>query len=348
MTQTSVQPTWLDKGRIPSLDGLRAIAVSLVVFDHLLESQVSHAHPVIREVAKIASEVGVDMFFVLSGFLITTMLCREQARTKSVSLIAFYKRRALRIFPAFVAYLLFVSLLGPLARVDVPRGDWIAAITYTMNFREAPTWEVGHLWSLSIEEHFYLLWPPLLAFLDRRWAVRLLAALLLLEPLARVVILETAPARSSIVELWTPIRTDGIIAGCLLALVCRAPRGVEWLDKAARAWPLALLALIGSLAAGVVSATIDVGATPTIVAFSLATLLWTALRREPRWLTYRWLVVIGVGSYSIYLWQQAFLNPRHAWWTSPPLAIGLVILFAAFSYRVVERPFVRIKDRKAT
>ncbi len=346
MERQSIHPSWLDAGRIPSLDGLRAIAVSLVVFDHVIESKLSREHHLAHEIAKALSDVGVDTFFVLSGFLITTMLCRERDRTKGISLRAFYTRRALRIFPAFVAYLLFVAFLGIAGGVQIGRGDWLAAVTYTMNFRSSPAWEVGHLWSLSIEEHFYLLWPPLLAMMDRRLATRLMVGLLVLEPVLRLLVLGLAPSEASIVELWTPVRTDGIAAGCLLALVSRDPRGLALLDRAAEKWHLAFLALVLALVGSFVSGKVDVGVTPTVVALSLAVLLWWALRLEPRWLTGRVITTIGLGSYSIYLWQQAFLSPHVGWWTSLPLSLVLVGVAAAFSYRFIEQPFVRIKDRK--
>jgi peptidoglycan/LPS O-acetylase OafA/YrhL len=348
MPSRTEMPSWIESGRIPGLDGLRAVAVVLVIVDHIVESKISREHQVQHEIAKAASDVGVDAFFVLSGFLITTMLCRELERTSQISLRTFYRRRGLRIFPAFLAFLAFVALLAFFGQADIPRRDWLAALTYTVNFQPRPSWEVGHLWSLSIEEHFYLLWPPVLAVLDRRSAIRLLGALLVLEPLARMFVLLEWPSYAPVAELWTFVRTDGIVAGCLLALVSREPWGVRVLDRAARRWPVAAIAMMAALAAGFASGKVDVGVTPTIVALSLAVLVWRAVRVQPRWLEGRLVVTVGVGSYSIYLWQQVFLQPKVAWWTSLPLSLGLVGLAAALSYRFVEMPFVRMKDRIAT
>lgn len=348
-TEPYSAPSWLTRGRIPSLDGLRALAVTLVVVDHIVESKVGSSHLLAHEIAKAASDVGVDAFFVLSGFLITTMLCRELDHAQQISLKTFYWRRALRIMPAFLCFLAFVGALVAFGQIDVPGRDWVAALTYTMNFRARPAWEVGHLWSLSIEEHFYLLWPPLLAVLDRRWAMRMLVLLLVLEPIARLTVLVEWPARASVVELWTFVRTDGIVAGCLLALVSRESWGPRLLDRAAARWPLALVVLVLALTGSFLSGKVDVGVAPSVVALALAVLVWAAVRAEPKWLTGRAVVTLGVGSYSVYLWQQVFLSPRAAWWTSLPISLVLVGLAATISYRFVEQPFVRLKDRaKAT
>lgn len=340
-------PKFVSSGRIPALDGLRAVAVTLVVIDHIIESKTPRTNRLEHEIAKAVSDVGVDAFFVLSGFLITTMLCRELDRSSKISLRQFYFRRALRIFPAFLVFLGFVALLAGTGQLDVPRRDWLAAFTYTMNFDPQPTWEVGHLWSLSIEEHFYLLWPPLLLLMPRRTALYALVGLLVLEPLARVFVLVEWPSTYARVELWTFVRTDGIAAGCLLALMSREPWGVKVLDAAARRWPLALVALVVALVIEFVSGKLGVGVTPSVVALALAVLIWWTVRTEPRWLNGRAIVTVGVGSYSIYLWQQIFLSPKVVWWTSLPVSLVLVGLAAAASYHCIEQPFLRLKDRKA-
>lgn len=336
-------PEWLAGGRIPGLDGLRAVAVLLVVFAHTCQTHGFPGRETVPRWGKLGA-VGVDVFFVLSGFLITTLLCRERDRAGWVSLRGFYRRRILRIVPAYVAFLLFVAALQLAGRADLSGPDWLAALTYTMNFRPHPAWEVGHLWSLSIEEHFYLVWPLAFIALSPRWAVRALAVTLVAGPALRWAVLLFKPEWSAMAGEWTPTRLDAIAVGCLVALVARRPGGVARLDALARWWPAALLALLLGLVGGVVSGKFGLGVTPSVVAFSVGVLVWAAARRGPRWLELRPVVAVGVGSYSLYLWQQPFLNPRsELWWAAFPQNLAFAGLAAALSYFLVERPFIRIK-----
>jgi peptidoglycan/LPS O-acetylase OafA/YrhL len=343
-------PSWLASGRIPGLDGLRALAVGLVIFAHLsLTQHGAGANGALAHVTVKLGPLGVDVFFVLSGFLITSLLCREQARTDRISLRAFYLRRVLRIVPAYVFFLLFVAVLAASARADVSRPDWVAAGTYTMNFRPRPAWEVGHIWSLSIEEHFYLLWPPILALLTRRAATWAVIGVLAIEPALRWWILLESPAHVELTELWTVTRLDSIAAGCLLALLSRNARGFRMLDAMARSWLLALGAVVLAVAGGLFSGKFSVGIAPTVTALAIAVLVWAAIRYEPRLLETRALVAIGLGSYSLYLWQQVFLNPRRGeWWNTFPQNLVLTGVCAAISYHFIELPFMKMKNRHTT
>jgi len=137
--------------RIPSLDGVRAISITLVVMCHLANwKHISLPFPTIY------GSLGVRIFFVLSGFLITKLLLREHERTETISLRDFYIRRAYRIFPAAAVYLLVITIIywHQLRWYSIA-----ASALYVMNMQSYPPWMLGHLWSLSIEEQFYLLWP---------------------------------------------------------------------------------------------------------------------------------------------------------------------------------------------
>jgi peptidoglycan/LPS O-acetylase OafA/YrhL len=344
----SAAAPWLAPGRIPALDGLRAVAVLLVLFSH---ATLTKGFPSLGWASAIdrLGSAGVDVFFVLSGFLITSLLCRERDRSRTISLPAFYVRRVLRLLPAYLCFLGFVAILAATGKADIARGDWIAAGTYTMNFRAHPAWELGHIWSLSIEEHFYLLWPPMLALLPRRGAIGGLSAVLLLEPLVRLAVLVWSPSHASESELWTFTRLDPLAAGCLLALVSRTASGVRSLGAAARAWPAVLALLVAAMIGSMISGKFDVGVGPSLIAVTLALLVWAAIHHEPRWLQSPAMIAIGLGSYSLYLWQEVFLNPRRfEWWNQFPQNLLLAALFAVLSYRVIERPFLRVKARRAS
>ncbi len=336
-------PPWLYAGRIPSLDGLRACAVGAVVLAHAHQT---HGFPNIWALRVLGQcgHVGVDLFFVLSGFLITLLLGREYDRTESVALAHFYLRRVLRIIPAYIAYLATVAVLQFAGVAEVPAVDWLAAGTYTMNFRHRPAWEVGHTWSLSIEEHFYLLWPPLFALLRARRLAWLLVILLVAEPLVRIAILIFAPHESAMTDLWTFTRLDCIAAGCLLAVLGRSSRLQCQLDRVGKFWPAALLTLAAALTCSFLSGSFEVAVAPSMIALNLALIVWATARRAPRWLNGWVIAAVGVGSYSLYLWQQLFLNPRReAWWTTFPQNVLLAALCALASYWLVERPFLRLK-----
>ena len=136
--------------RIPSLDGLRAISIILVLLAHLSGTR----HFVKSGVFEIYGNVGVRIFFVISGYLITLLLLKEHERTATISLRDFYIRRAYRILPAAYVFMLPVILwyARSLNRVTI-----LAAVTYTSNYIHVGNWILGHLWSLSVEEQFYLL-----------------------------------------------------------------------------------------------------------------------------------------------------------------------------------------------
>ena len=115
--------------------------------------------------------LGVQIFFVISGFLITSLLLREKESTGSISLKLFYARRTLRIFPAFYLFFITIAVLSYLRLIELPRYDLLHAATYTMNYSGNGTWWMGHLWSLSVEEQFYFVWPSLMFLIGTRNAL---------------------------------------------------------------------------------------------------------------------------------------------------------------------------------
>jgi hypothetical protein len=159
--------------RIPSLDGLRAISISLVLAGHLTK-----AGPVPKFMANYAG-TGVRIFFVISGYLITTILLNEHSQTSTINLRQFYIRRAYRILPAAAVFMLFAMLMywHELRWYDIG-----AMLLYLANFDGARPWMVMHLWSLCVEEQFYFAWPGIL----RKWyrhRVAILWGVIVLAPL---------------------------------------------------------------------------------------------------------------------------------------------------------------------
>ena len=154
-----VRPSFRDRVYVPGLDGVRALAVGLVIFEHsVVFDQFSH----FGSVGLSGGHTGVALFFVLSGYLITTLLLREEERTGFISLRFFYIRRALRLFPALWLYLFVVAVLTLAGWL--PHNPWHSFFSSLLYFRNivGRGHETDQLWSLSIEEQFYIIWPLIL------------------------------------------------------------------------------------------------------------------------------------------------------------------------------------------
>lgn len=341
----------LAQREIPTLNGLRALAAWTVVLYHLGV-----------EFAPISQ--AVMLFFVLSGFLITWLLLAEEERRGAISLRRFYLRRSLRIFPAFYAYwlaslLAFVAMHTPIAWPAM----W-AAFAYVGNWYAALHGVVGsavsHCWSLGIEEQFYLLWPLLFLWLGRHPARRhvWVGLAILAVWLHRFVALRRGVSFDYIYNALDT-RADHVLVGVWLALALRAGklrRLLAFLD--AHVWLVALnVAVIAALLARELTvgrrAMLGVGflVDPLLFALLIVQLVTHHRHAALRWLDNRALRHLGALSYSTYLWHQLpvaairKLYPDWPWAWKLPVAVAAVLLAAHASYYLVERPFLRLKDR---
>ena len=337
-------------GRLASLDGLRAVSILLVLWSHLCKT--ANFPPMPRVVLSLG-DFGVRVFFVISGYLITTLLLGEQAKTGTISLKGFYVRRVYRIFPAFYAFIAVVAVLSGAGVIELRPGDLLHAVTFTMNHHQERSWWVGHLWSLSVEEQFYLIWPALLLFLGVRRGLYAAAAVMVLSPLTRVLLWRLWPeSHEGMGELF-PTICDSIAVGCLLS------GGRKWLGeqpaylRALRS-PAAMLLPFFALLVHQLwrhpSVYLPVG--HTVVNVSLALYIDRAVRfpegLDGRLFNTRPLEFVGKLSYSLYLWQQLFFN-RYS--SSPlcafPLNVALAAVAALVSYYTVEKTFLDLRARRA-
>jgi len=334
---------WLYRGRIPSLDGLRAVAVAMVVLGHA-----SHTVELPLQYhlyMGLMAEFGVTIFFVLSGFLITNLMLREEQRTQSIDLKSFYLRRILRIIPAYAALLIAVAVLARLGLAAPTRTDWIAACTYTVNFVPHPVWELGHCWSLSIEEHFYLLWPAAMLVATRCWRARLAIIAIVGSCALRIVIIAFAPQLMKICDNWTFCRIDSIACGCLLAIWAWDAGKQRLFHRMNISFGAAITALILSMLLSR-SGKYSFGLSYTVNSICIAVIVWNAAVRQTKALNWTPTVWLGTLSYSIYLWQQLFLDRNRADITTRfPLNIGFALCAAIISYYLIETPFLTLKDR---
>jgi peptidoglycan/LPS O-acetylase OafA/YrhL len=340
-----------DSPRLPSLDGIRALCICLVLFSHLIATAGFPRLPLPWPTfwATLTS-LGVRTFFVMSGFLITTILVRELRRTGTVSLHLFYLRRTLRIFPACYVYLLFLLVAQRAHLFNLHAGDVVAMVTFTMNYHRDRSWYVGHVWSLGIEEQFYLLWPLALKFLDEKHLRRVCWAIIAIAPVVRVVLYRFAPSfRDGIGETY-PTAADILATGSLLALWREQLSASQvYLRFLASRWfwlvPLAIVVIAGEPPEGV---RFSIG--ETIMNLGLALTIDRVTRfprsRSGKVLNSSPLVALGLASYSIFMWQQPFLNRNT---TSPlahfPRSLALAVIVGFVSYRAVELPMIRLRRR---
>lgn len=344
---TTPQRRGSNSHRLPSLDGLRAISILMVIVGHLNGTRGLGAFSLgIGDYAHL----GVLVFFVISGFLITTLLMKEHEASGTVSLKLFYSRRAIRIFPVAYSFLGVLLLLWWMGLIGLNARDLWHAATYTVNYQPGPSWEVGHLWSLSVEEQFYLLWPVAFVLLGPRRGLSFAMVVVLLAPLARVFnrfVLTGTPYHNL---AMFPMVADTLAVGCILAL------SREWLER--QSWYLRLFDWRVSFGMIVTVLTLNRLMDYTIVSVFglcavnvlLAVLIHRSVYKADdsvgRFLNWRPIAFVGVLSYSLYVWQQLFLNRNSTSWTSAfPQNLVLTCAVTLLSYLLMEKPLLRLRHR---
>ena len=355
---------------LPALDAIRGLAILMVTAYRFNGGHSS------RETGGSLLSLfesgfrGVDLFFVLSGFLITGIL--YDAKGKSHYFRNFYMRRTLRIFPLYYGALVVVFVVLPMAspwahslfRDAADHQGWLWA--YGTNVYQAWTgqWAFGrfnHFWSLAVEEHFYLIWPFVIHFLARRTALRACAIIFCLSWGARVSWLAFG-GNDAAAEVFTLFRVDSLVAGAWLALVARGPLGIKGLV------PVAWIGLLASGAALAVLAFLNrrfLTATDPLFAsfFGSLIVLASSLRRDT-WLGQtlggRFLCFLGKYSYGMYVFQNLLIPVAAPFLSAERIedvlhsAIGgriayiaimslITVGLAFLSYHAYEKHFLRLK-----
>jgi peptidoglycan/LPS O-acetylase OafA/YrhL len=344
----------VQKARIAGLDGLRAFSIALVLLAHLIGTRNFDPPPILVRALELfhLGPLGVRIFFVISGFLITSLLIEEEARTGTISLRRFYFRRTLRIFPPYYLFILVIVLLEWRGLLSLQSGDVGHALTYTTNYHRDRSWHIGHAWSLAVEEQFYILWPFLYRTLRQAKAARLLTIYILFAPLWRLTVAFVLPSQRLAIGESFLTTADAIACGCWLALqrerltACAGYR--RFIDS--RWYVLLIPALLASNALERFTK-LDWAVLITVQNVLIALIVERVTRTSSGWtariLSARPVVLLGLWSYSVYLWQQLVLDraDQISWATAFPVNLGACLLLAMTSYYLVERPALRLRQR---
>ena len=350
---------------IPCLDGLRALSVLLVIVLHALQRySLTHHVPLLFYVLGNGS-MGVFIFFVISGYLITTLLLREREKTSTISLKSFYVRRAFRILPPLYLYILFLCILWLTGHLPgMNRLELITALTFTRNYvPHVGLWALEHLWSLCIEEQFYLIWPALLVLSvvhrkgsdGRRIATRIAIGVILAEPFIRVFSYRFLPAFHNPGAFH--MQADGLMFGALGALQQGHER-FEKLYRRATRWPR-LIPVLLFLVSGALGMKFEnywnmpIGITINgyLILMWMLWLVRNPLSISGRIFNQPAVAWIGRLSYSLYIWQTFFLHHlnievlgRNGWWSTFPASWLCILAAAVCSYYLIEQPALRLRD----
>lgn len=319
--------------RIPALDGLRGLSIWAVLLAHgsaHFDGTLLHLHFAHMILAQLGY-FGVTVFFVISGFLITFLLIKERTSCSTISVRGFYRRRAVRILPAFLLYLGVVFAVG---RPTLAQQVYSLTFTTSYFYQQAyPT--LQQLWSLSVEEQFYAAWP-LLMLLGPWTAQRACWTVMVICPLLRLILKH---AGYPYYGHFAPAILDSIAAGSLLAFHQTRLRAFAARYLVSN-WIFIALGSGTVLVAGIVyryDLVVLWGLTPFMVALVIA----AAIERKD-WILNRGPIAwSGLLSYSLYLWQQPLLTLDGPWHL---LSVRLALTFATayLSYRFVEQPALKL------
>jgi peptidoglycan/LPS O-acetylase OafA/YrhL len=306
-------------------------------------------------------QLGVNIFFAISGFLITTLLVRERDQTGTISLRGFYERRVARIFPAAYTYIAAMAVLALIGIVHLLPGAFLAASLFSWNYGGLLGLTAGstdaevlnHFWSLSLEEQFYLFWPSCLLLFGLRGSRNIALIVIATLPIARLASYALFPeSRPQLTEMFHT-GVDQTFWGALAALAYHKGAHLKWTKNRWFGWLIfgyAVMTIFVVAGAAEYFPGIARFIAPTVYSsFASLLLLWLLsgstgmIRNILEWKPLRW---VGLLSYSLYVWQQLFLAPRSPLLTPFPINVGCALLAAILSYYLVESPLRRrIRER---
>lgn len=335
----------------PQLDGFRGLSVVIVVFGHFLEF--AGYGPLRSKIGHVMAETGVFLFFVLSGFLITGILQREKQEKGHIDFKRFYIRRALRLGPALLAFLLIIIVFNNLGLVERIRSyEFAACLFYVRNFF-GKSQTLGHIWSLSLEEQFYLCWPVLLGTICRKHILPVTATLTALVAIWRGVAihLDLFDYGRGIYYVRPYFRFDSILIGAWLVVGLttseRFRTTARHFAKVVPAIVLWLCLALWSFWGEALSRSYYLTLQMLLIVAILGQLALGQTGISMEFFRNKLLRYLGRISYSLYLWQQIFLVVKTPSWGLLryfPISVGMSVLIAMLSFHVLETPALRLKQ----
>ncbi len=369
-------------GHIPALDGVRGLAIILVLFVHFVSDSAPRGtiELWLTKLTKYGAW-GVDLFFVLSAFLITGILC--DAKNKPHYFRNFFVRRTLRIFPLYYGVLVALFVIWPLLPVHYPAGlsetfqkqVWLWPYASNIYVSMHGSWDVlpyvSHFWSLAVEEHFYLVWPFVVFACTQRTLVRVCIGAALFSLCLRSALSFAGASDVALVAL-TPCRLDALSVGALLAIASRS-LGIQRLGAVARPALIGFsLLVVGATAWNAIVGAFSEVVLPlrgTLVALAFGALLISSVvapagSRLSRGFSSRFMRFFGKYSYGIYVFHfmvatimkvyavearlgQALGSPLAGLAVQALLGVAGSVLLAVGSYELFEKHFLRLKTRFA-
>lgn len=351
--------------RIKSLDGIRALSIIMVLLGHARDTMPPSITENILFRLFSNSSLGVSIFFVISGYLITKLLIRERVHTGSIDLKDFYKRRIYRIFPVFYLYIFVVLLLKWFYLHDIFTDYSLATYAglYLWNYKhlfpgilgpDNGFWFFGHFWSLSMEEQFYMLWPLMFMKIRKIHLKKVLVGIMVVMPVARLFTYLWAPDSRGQIGMMLHTGGDAILLGCLGAVLENSREFKEKLMTYLRKTTLiiatgAFLFIISPTLSfyfkGAYSLTIGMSLNNVCI---MIMIFWSIYipSKVANFLNTKPLMYIGILSYSLYIWQQLFLTNIYSSWVHQfPQNLFLVFVVAVLSYHLIEKPILKLKKR---
>lgn len=349
-------PEVLDKSYIPELDGFRGIAIITVIISHIVLNSYLAKY--------FIGDIGVEIFFVLSGFLITTLLIKENLKKGKVSFKNFYIRRSFRILPVAYLFLALLVLLKYFFKLNISIGSFFASAFYlkNLNLNYTSDWYSAHFWTLSVEEQFYIIFPLLLVYrLDDY--IKVIYFLVLAIPILQFLGYNNIGIFYSnhiihklifiLINLFGNGTTSILIGSLLSILMFNGLLPVKSL-KINHFLSIAVFIIAIIFRMTCVDLVNSTYLTSTIFSIAIALVIFLCVTNNNDFLSSilknRILVKLGILSYSLYIWQQIFIY-KQPWANSfkyadsPFLNIPALFIVAYLSYHFYELKFLKLKEK---
>ncbi len=352
--------------RTKGFDGLRCFSILFVIIGHAQILSLSTFHPYVQHNVSylFSGGAGVNIFFTLSGFLITSLLLHEKKSTGRINIKYFFIRRFLRLLPPIIPFFIAIAAFMSLGYIRETYLGLAVSITYLYNFIPKAklfySAELSHTWSLAVEEQFYLTWPFIIKFFRDRTKY-LLATSTILLCACSIFVLPTITTTINgkcylldqifFIKKWTIPAIGPIILGCVAALIyTNNNSAVSQLFTQKRAGLVTLIVLLSPLY-------LIGNLTPTIsLAFSSGvalSLIWICCNQQSiivKFLEFKPIRYIGLISYGLYIWQGFFVRSGQTflpkiWLHNLPYNIPLTFVTAIISYELMEKRVMRLKER---